>query len=100
MHKEHGWNDIDKGKSKYSEKNTHMCHFLGHKSHMDKPEIENWALAVIGLRLTACAMGRTAQLLLFIDSELNLFSVLYLIGLLLRLGVVNNIMLIREICNT
>lgn len=77
-----------------------MCQSLDHKSHMDKPGIENWALAVIGLRLTACAVGRTAQLLLFIDSELNLFSVFYLIGLLLRLGIVKNITLIRERCNT
>lgn len=68
-----------------------MCHFLDHKSHIDKRAIENRALAVIGLRLTACEMGWTAQLLLCIDSELNLFCVFYLIGLLLRLGIVKNL---------
>jgi len=67
---------------------------------MDKPGIENWTLTVIGWRLTTCAMGRRAQLLFFAYTELNLFSVFYLIGLLLSLGIVKNIVLIRERCNT
>jgi hypothetical protein len=32
---EHRWNEIDRGKSKYSEKNLSQCHFAHHKSHMD-----------------------------------------------------------------
>jgi hypothetical protein len=57
-YKENGLNSIDKGKPKYSEKNTHMCHFLEHKLYKDKPGIEYWALVLIGWQLTACAMGR------------------------------------------
>jgi hypothetical protein len=37
---EHRWNDIDRGKPKYSGKNLSQCHFVHHKSHMDWPEIE------------------------------------------------------------
>jgi hypothetical protein len=29
------WNDIDRGKSKNSEKNLSQCHSVRHKSHMD-----------------------------------------------------------------
>jgi hypothetical protein len=37
---EHRWNEIDKGKPKYSEKTLSQCHFVRHKSHMDWPGIE------------------------------------------------------------
>jgi hypothetical protein len=37
---EHGWNDIDRGKPKYSERNLSQCHFVYHKSHMDRLGIE------------------------------------------------------------
>jgi hypothetical protein len=37
---EHRWNEIDRGKPKYSEKNLSQCHFVYHKSHMDRPGIE------------------------------------------------------------
>jgi hypothetical protein len=33
---EHQWNEIDRGKSKYSEQNLSQCHFVYHKSHMDR----------------------------------------------------------------
>jgi len=33
----HWWNDADRGKQKYWEKNQFQCHFLHHKSHMDLP---------------------------------------------------------------
>jgi hypothetical protein len=29
------WNEIDRGKPKYSGKNLSQCHFVHHKSHMD-----------------------------------------------------------------
>jgi hypothetical protein len=34
---ENPWNDTDREKSKYAEKNMSQCHFFHHKSHMDKP---------------------------------------------------------------
>jgi hypothetical protein len=37
---EHQWNEIDRGKPKYSGKNLFHCHFVHHKSHMDC----SWAL--------------------------------------------------------
>ena len=36
---EHRWNEIDRGKPKYSEKNLSQCNFVYHKSHMGWPGI-------------------------------------------------------------
>jgi hypothetical protein len=33
--REHRWNDIDRGKPKYSGKKLYQCYFVHHKSHMD-----------------------------------------------------------------
>jgi hypothetical protein len=32
---DHRWNEIDRGKPKYTEKKLCQCHFVHHKSHMD-----------------------------------------------------------------
>jgi hypothetical protein len=37
---EHWWNDTDKGKQKYWEKNLPQCHFAHHKFHTDKSWME------------------------------------------------------------
>jgi hypothetical protein len=35
MNVEHWWNDADRGKLKYWERNLSQCHFVHHKSYMD-----------------------------------------------------------------
>jgi hypothetical protein len=37
---EYRWNEIDRGKPKYSVKNLSECHLVHHKSHMDWTGIE------------------------------------------------------------
>jgi hypothetical protein len=37
---EHRWKEIDGEKPKYSEKNLSQWHFVNHKSHINRPEIE------------------------------------------------------------
>jgi hypothetical protein len=32
---EHRWNEIDRGKPKFSRKDLSQCHFVHHKSHME-----------------------------------------------------------------
>jgi len=39
---EHRWNDTDKRKLKYSEKNTSQYHFIHLKSHTHVYWIESW----------------------------------------------------------
>jgi len=34
------WKDADRGKLKYWEKTLSQCHFVCHKSHVDRPWIE------------------------------------------------------------
>jgi hypothetical protein len=41
MTMEHWWNDADRGKPKYSEKNLSHCHFVHYRSLMDGPGIEH-----------------------------------------------------------
>jgi len=40
MSMEHSWNDNEKGKLKYVNKNLFQCHFVHHKSHTDWPGTE------------------------------------------------------------
>jgi hypothetical protein len=37
---EHRRSEIDRGKPKFSRINLSQCHFVHHKSHMDRPGIE------------------------------------------------------------
>jgi hypothetical protein len=56
---EHRWNETDRGKPKYSEKNLSQCHSVHHKSHMDwhgietgPPQFEGmYCISFQGLRL-------------------------------------------------
>jgi hypothetical protein len=34
------WHEIDRGKPKYLVKKLSQCHFVHHKSHVDRPGIE------------------------------------------------------------
>jgi hypothetical protein len=43
---EHWWNDIDRGKAKFYEKNLSWYHFVHYKFHMDWPGIEPGLLSV------------------------------------------------------
>jgi hypothetical protein len=36
------WNEIDRGKPKYSGKNLSQCHFIHLKNHMDRPGPPRW----------------------------------------------------------
>ena len=40
---EYQWNEIDRGKPKYSVRNLSQCHVVHHTSHMDSPGIEPWS---------------------------------------------------------
>jgi hypothetical protein len=55
---EHRWNEIDREKPKYSGKNLSQCHFVHHKSHMDRTRDS----AVGGRRLTVWSMARLCVL--------------------------------------
>jgi hypothetical protein len=39
MSMEHWWTDTDRGKQKQSKENLSQCHFVHHKSDMDRPGI-------------------------------------------------------------
>jgi hypothetical protein len=55
---EQRWNETDRGKPKYSEKNLSQCHFVYHKSHIDRLRYRTRSSEVRGRRLTAWAMAR------------------------------------------
>jgi hypothetical protein len=55
---EHGWNEIDRVKPKYSGKTFSPCHLVHHKYHMDWPGIETGPPRWGGRLLTAWAMAR------------------------------------------
>jgi hypothetical protein len=48
---DHGWNEIDRGKSTYSGATLSHCHFVHHTSHIDrlgiKPEPARWEALII-----------------------------------------------------
>jgi hypothetical protein len=54
---EHRWNEIDRGKPKYSGKNLSQCHFVYHKCHMDwpgsNPGLRNFPLTIFHVHKTA-----------------------------------------------
>jgi hypothetical protein len=54
---EHRWNEIVLKKPKYSGETLSQCHFVHHKSYMDRPR----ASAVRGRRLTVWSMARPFQ---------------------------------------
>jgi hypothetical protein len=67
----HRWNEIDRGKPKYSGKNLSQCHFVHHKSHMDWPRDRTRSSAVGGRRLTAWAMARPSAFYALISASFS-----------------------------
>jgi hypothetical protein len=57
MNMENCWNDNDKGKPKYSERNLFQSQLVHHKSHMNWPEIEHGHQQSEDPRLTARPKG-------------------------------------------
>jgi len=49
MGMEHWWNETDKGKLKYWQKNLPQWHFVHHKLHMDRPWDRTRAYVATGL---------------------------------------------------
>jgi hypothetical protein len=57
MSKKDRWNDTDRGKPKYSEKNVSQCYFVHHKTKTKWSGIETEPLKYV-TQTTASVMGR------------------------------------------
>ena len=64
MGMQHWWNDTDRGKLKYWERNLSQCHFVQHKSHMDWLGIEPNKSVPTSHNRHRSAAARTNQLML------------------------------------
>lgn len=71
MDMKHRQNSTGRGRQKYWERNLSKCHFVRHKSHMDRLGTERRPPQWTGRRLTAWALAQPAYLQLALQTVAN-----------------------------